>query len=541
MSQGKGAVSVSITPQQVIYKFGTSGYRSDQEEGFNESVVRQITGAICDYLISEMEREGVAKPVLIGGDTREKTRQYMPLIIQLLQERGLDVYQAETDLPTPVLAYATKYFSQLGFEHSECAGGILLTASHNPWNYGGYNFLTPDGAIVPSHISKQFEELQKLPLEKRLDREQFGLPAIPTHKTFDPYPIYQRHLKEVIGIDYAAIRESGLKIFYDPLFATGRVYFPRLLQDEGIAVTAIHDTAERPAGYVGYPEPSASNLKELAELLQASEGPLKVGFSNDGDADRFGILDETGQYLSPNEVLCLVLYHLEKNKKQQGVVARSQATTHLLDLLADQAGLEVEQTPVGYKYIAEEFIERQEAGHTPVLLGGESSGGLSVLNHLPEKDGLLANLLVADLIATERKNLSKILSQLKNSVPKRFAFSEWSVHTDKGSDISQLLLDWVEQGKAVDGLNIDKQKTRQAAETLEAKYGTRDGVKIYLEEGSWVLQRLSGTEPLLRLYVETQDASEQAAREKLEGVLQVMRELFTGHFQIPTGQITVKA
>ena len=153
-------LSMQSAPVQKIYRFGTSGYRNDQDSEFNETVICQITGAISDCLIEEIEQTGKLLPVLLGGDTREKTRRFLPLIAQLLRERGLEVFQASTDLPSPVLAYAAKYFGELNLGYPNTLGAILMTASHNPWPYGGFNFLTPDAAVMPTHVSKKFEEAQ---------------------------------------------------------------------------------------------------------------------------------------------------------------------------------------------------------------------------------------------------------------------------------------------------------------------------------------------------------------------------------------------
>lgn len=527
-----GMTSSTKSPNK-IYSFGTSGYRNDTEEGFNDAVVRQITRAIGDYLITGMKETGKPLPVLIGGDTREKTRRFIPVIADLLKDRGLDVYQAENDVPSPVLAYAAKHASELGIGVKETAGAILMTASHNPWPYGGYNFLTPDAAVAPSHVSKQFEAYQKAPAHQSLDRDG-------NIRTFDPYAIYKRHLKEGIGIDFDKIKASGVTIFYDPLYATGRRYLPRILQEEGIPVTAIHDTDERPPGYTGMPEPSAENLKELAGLIKEDGSRLKVGLSNDGDSDRFGVLDENGDFVNPNDVLALALYHLIKNRKESGVVVRSQATTHLLDELARQHGLSVEQTPVGYKYIAEEFIEREEKGETPVLIGGESSGGLSIKGHIPEKDGILTNLLVAELVATENKPLSEILANLKQQVARQYVFRELSVKTNAKSRILEDFQQLADQGGQLGGVAVDLEQSKQAAAALVNKYKTRDGAKLYLADGSWVLIRASGTEPLVRVYAEGSGANGEEAQQKADQLLDAVRHILTDHYNIPGSAIKQK-
>lgn len=523
-----------------IYVFGTSGYRSDEDPKFNEAVVRQITDSIADYLISEAEKSNALAPILIGGDTREKTKTFIPLISKWLVEKGLDVYQATTDVPTPVLAYAAKYFDQLEPSVKNTLGCILMTASHNPWEYGGYNFLTPDAAVVPSNISKQFEQHQQNPLKKTADRSRFGLTAQAGVKSFDPFAIYQAHLKNGLKINYEAIKQSGLALFYDPLYATGRHYFPRLLKEEGIDLKVINDADVRPADYAGMPEPSAENLKELSELVAASGATLKLGFANDGDSDRFGVLDENGKFIPPGDVLVLVLYHLLKNRKQKGAVVRSQASTHLLDTLASQADCSVVQTPVGYKYIAETFIEHEEHGKEPVLFGGESSGGLSIGGHIPEKDGLLANLLVAELVAVEKRPVSQILASIRKTSPLSFAFEELTIKTPQNKEILEGFAAYRESGGVYANLPIDLKKTHAEAEALNKTFGTKDGVKLYFEGGSWLLVRASGTEPLARVYIEAVASNEKEAADLLDRIHEAVENDLLSRYEVLANAIYKK-
>jgi phosphomannomutase len=529
---------------QKIYRFGTSGYRNDQDAEFNEAVIRQITGAICDYLVEEIEHRGELLPILLGGDTREKTRRFIPLIAEILKERGLEVYKASSDVPSPVLAYAAKYFAGLklgpngGFK--ETLGAILMTASHNPWPYGGYNFLTPDAAVMPTPVSKKFEGFQANPLNKVLNRASVDVQEPAAIHEFDPYTLYKAHLKDHIKIDYAKIKASGVKIFYDPLYATGRNYLPRLLRDEGIELSVIHDTDVLPPGYTGMPEPTGSNLTELAALTQKDVSTLKVGLANDGDSDRFGVLDETGRYLNSNEVLSLIAYLLLNHRQQKGAIVRSQATTHLLDALAEKAGLPVIQTPVGYKYIAEEFIEHEAKGGLSVLLGGESSGGISVIGHIPEKDGILANLLICELIALEGRPLSEILKQVQASVKPQFAFRELGVKTEKNQDVLAHFQKLQREGGSLAGFSIDTAGSLACSDALESHYGTRDGAKVRLNDPSWVLVRASGTEPIARVYVEGVADTPEAAWEKSQKLLDAVTTILTQDFSVSSGGIKEK-
>jgi phosphomannomutase len=530
---------------KTIYRFGTSGWRAIEE--FTESAVRQITDAFADYLIETMESKNQLLPVMLGGDTRDKTRQFIPLIAEILTQKGIDVLRCETDVPSPVLAYAAKYVRELELDVTETLGAILMTASHNPWPYGGYNFLTPDGAVMGSSISKRLEALQENPTNrtlslgdrKRLGGEQVG-PA--SCRTFDPYSIYKKHLLNKLKINFQAIREAGLSIHYDPLYATGRLYLPRLLKEEaGLEVRMIHGTDERPAGYAGMPEPTGSELGELSENVKADPATLKVGLANDGDSDRFGVLDENGRYVNPNEVLLLVLHHLIRNKGQRGVVVRSQATTNMLDTLAAKYELPVVQTPVGYKYIAAEFEKHEEHPEGPqVLIGGESSGGLSVLGHLPEKDGILANLLVAELIAMEKRPLGQILEEVQASLGQWYVFRELGVKTENGQRIREHFQALQGAGGKLAGLAIDTTASDGGSRRLEEAYGTRDGAKLVFEDGSWLLIRASGTEPVVRVYVEAVGQTSKAAFDKSETLLDAARSILMRDFAVPAASIKEK-
>lgn len=525
------------TVLKIIYKFGTSGYRNNTDAGFNQAVVEQITHAIADVLIEQMTTDWQqVRPVLLGGDTRQKTKEAIPVIKAVLQARGLDVYHIEGDVPTPVLAFAAAYLKDLTGCETPAAGAILMTASHNPWDYGGYNFLTPEGAVAPSSLSELFEARQATPSNAVLNREALGASATPFKRALQPYQAYFKHLKNRVGLSSAVFEAQPLQVFYDPLYATGRHYFPKLMEDFGVLTTSIHDDDNRPAGYTGEPEPSAENLVELSELVKKSgaTNPMTVGFSNDGDSDRFGVLDETGTYLQPNFVLLLVLFWLGQKPstlETDAVVVRSQATTHAVDELAASFGLPVLQTPVGYKYIAETFIEHdEEEALAPVIFGGESSGGLSIGGHIPEKDGLLANLIIADLVASQKKPLSQVLSGIIAGLENTYHFAEWTIKTtEKDPILAQAQAFFAEggtMGKAC--CVVDVEKTQHSASTLKNKFGTQDGIKLYLTSGSWVLVRASGTEPIVRLYLEAVGETPEACETAFENLssfwLQVMTE-----------------
>ena len=530
-------------PVKTVCRFGTSGWRAT--DAFTEDAVRQITAAFADYLIETMECKGRCLPVMLGGDTRDKTRRFIPLIADMLVEKGIDVLRCDTDVPSPVLAYAAKYVRELDFGLTETLGAVLMTASHNPWLYGGYNFLTPDGAVMGSAVSKRVETLQETPANRCLspaDRCRLGNNQAASIRLFNPYDIYKAHLRDHLRIDFNAIRNSGLRIHYDPLYATGRLYLPRILREEaGLAIQTLHETDQRPSDYTGMPEPTGSELLELSAQLQADPAPLKVGLANDGDADRFGVLDETGRYVHPNDILLLVLHHLVTHRGRRGVVVCSQATTTMLNALAEHYDLPVIRTPVGYKYIAHEFEAHAAHPAGPqVLLGGEGSGGLSVLGHLPEKDGILANLLIAELIAVEKRPLSRILEDIHASLGQHGVFLELGVKTEHGTQIRAYFQTLQTEGGQMAGLSIDTAASEDGSHRLETTYGTRDGARIIFEDGSWLLVRASGTEPIVRIYVEAVDRSASEVLEKSGRLLEMIRDILCREFNVAADAIKEK-
>lgn len=537
-SQKKAEVKESkfeqITPK--VYQFGTSGYRAIGKD-FSDSVPI-LTQAISDYLIRESQKTGEILPVLLGGDTRDFSHDKKEEITLNLLSKGFDVYSdAPNQTPTPVLAYAAKHLDKLGLPHTKSAGAILLTASHNPWAYGGYNFLTNEGEVAPNSVSKQFEALQAKPLNLKLNRKGKLGQLYPTI-----FRSYLKHLDTLI--DFKRIRDAKIAVNYDPMYGAATAFFPDMMAERQISMTSINDGDQRPAHiHANGPDPTAANLADLAKLVREDEHPknLKVGLANDGDADRFGVLDESGKFIQPNDVLALALEHLAKNKKRNGVVARSQATSHILDEIAKRYGMAVSETPVGYKYVAEVFKEHPVGSAQPVVLGGESSGGLSIYGHVPEKDGMIANLTMMEMMAYEQKPLGVLLKDIKDSLPNKFGFTELAVTTDKKDALAEYFAKLAKTGGKFNGVEIDVETTQKKAAALQEKFHTTDGTKLYLKDGSWILVRKSGTEPMARIYFEVMAPSQSEVTQKRESMMKHVNTLLTSApFGIASKSIKVK-
>jgi phosphoglucomutase len=395
----------------------------------------------------------------------------------VLAANGLAPLLCNRDTPTPVIAHTIRKRKALG--------GINMTASHNPAEYQGLKFSTSNGAPAHPEVTRQIEA-NVARLEK--SNWSFRAEVIGTYecKTFDPQPDYVRQLHKLV--DFETIRKAKLKVAVELMYGTGRGYLDRLLEDNGTKVTTFH---KEPNPLFGghHPEPNAEGMGEVSRFVR--NGKAQLGLGLDGDADRFGIVDKDGTWLTPNQVLALALYHLKKNRHWTGAVVRTVPTSHQVDAVAQLLGVKVHETPVGFKYIGA-LMESE-----PIIVGGEESGGLSVKGHVPEKDGILACLLMAELVATERRPLLAILKALEKQTGE---FHSDRINVAIQAEKKEALL-----AKLGSGLqSIGKFKVE--------KFITTDGFKYLLPDGEWVAFRASGTEPLIRCYIE---ARSQASLAKL--------------------------
>lgn len=450
--------------------FGTDGWRAIMADQFTFANVRIVTQAIADYLLEENIQ---GKGIVIGYDNRFLAENFAQEVAQVLTGNGIKVLITKEPTPTPVVAYVVK--------ENQCAGAVMLTASHNPPEYNGIKFIPHYAGPALPEITKVIEEkleqvietekIKSLRIEESLNRDLVGY--------IEPRESYFIHLRSLI--DMKALRKDGLKLVVDPMYGVGSGYLDNFLLEAGCRVTVIR--GERDALFGGsLPEPTEKNLKLLKEVVKR-EG-AQVGLANDGDADRFGVIDTNGEYISPNQVLVLLANHLLK-KGQRGVIVRTVATTHMLDKMAEKYGLELLETPVGFKYIGGAMLEKD------VLIGGEESGGVTIKGHIPEKDGVLADCLIAEVIACEGKSLTEILRSLEKEYGS-FYSERIDLHCTQ------------EEKEKI----LGKMKTLDPVEINGARVSKKimvDGLKIILEDGSWFLMRPSGTENLIRLYAEAEN------------------------------------
>lgn len=498
----------------------TSGHRAPYlSENFTPDIVKLISiGVARTAAIKAMNNKEKESFVLIGGDTRQASRESLPLIKDTILKQGANVVEIKEPVPTPLLALAARDL--------KVDLGVLMTASHNPWADGGYNVVTNNGAIAPASVTGEIADQMKNAMKS-------GVYEYANHKKqavdFDPFQMYVNELDRNGLIDWNRIKDSGLVVYYDGLQGTGTYTVPRLMKEKGINFVNVESKGQEG------PNPTDANLGELKSRLASSDDALKIGLANDGDADRFGVIDEKGNFINANDVILLTGYHLAKNKGRTGAVIRSQATSMQLDRLADIYGLKKFETPVGFKYIAEEIEDLRRNGED-ILVAGEESGGLTVNGHIPEKDGIIAISLMMDLVATEGKPISEILKNVKEELGVAFSINNFSKKYKENPEKMDAVMAKVEQlyndamnGKTALGATheIDAEKTAELRARMEAQRKGGDGYKFILTDGSSVLLRKSGTEPLVKCYVEATGEDAEAAKKNSDVLASQMSDFMT--------------
>jgi alpha-D-glucose phosphate-specific phosphoglucomutase len=454
--------------------FGTSGWRGIFCEDFTFENVKIVTQAIADHLRARgVEDRGL----IVGCDSRFMGERFARETARVLAGSGIKSYVCDRDTPTPVIAFEVL--------RRKTAGAINFTASHNPYDYNGLKFSAESGGPALPETTRDIEERANAMLGEICYRE------MPLDKAFraglveeiDPRPSYFEAIRRLV--DFEAIGRSGMTIAVNPLYGTARGYLDKLLREAGVEVRTINDHRDPYFGGLP-PEPSQSHIGDFISMVKA-DAAIGLGLATDGDADRYGILDGDGTYIEPNYILALLADYMVRVKGKSGDVARSVATSHFLDAVADYHGLTLHETPVGFKFIGE-LISSDK-----ILIGGEESAGLSVRSHVPDKDGILACLLVAEMVAVEGKSLRDLLSDLYGRVGE--------FHTRRENIRLSPELEESFAGK------LAVPPGELAGKKIE-KVITIDGSKWLFRDGSWVLFRKSGTEPVVRVYAEARSAEE---------------------------------
>jgi phosphoglucomutase len=444
-------------------KFGTSGWRAVMADEFTMANVRRAVGGIARYVASQKPK---GARVIVGRDPRFLGETFCSMAAEILAAQGITPLVVAEPAPTPAFAHAVV--------HNKADGVINFTASHNPPEYNGIKFSTPDGCPALPEVTKKIEA--EIVAADNAPSAKAASNASPASESLDPKPAYLKRLGEIIDLE--GIRKAGLKVAFDPMWGSARGYSDELLRNAGVQVATLHDY--RDVLFGGHaPEPDDHLLEDLRKKMR--ETGAQIGIATDGDADRFGVVDADGTFLQPNYVIALLFDYLVESRGWKNGVAKSVATTNLINALAQAHGVELYETPVGFKYIGELIMQDK------IAIGGEESAGLSIRHHVPEKDGLLAGLLCCEAVAKRGKSLGEQLKVISNQVgsfyPERQNFR----------------LTPEVKAKFTEKLKSDP---REFCGHTVIEVNRKDGLKLVFSDGSWVCYRLSGTEPVVRVYTE---------------------------------------
>ncbi|HLL69828.1 MAG TPA: phosphoglucomutase/phosphomannomutase family protein [Pyrinomonadaceae bacterium] len=451
-------------------KFGTSGWRAIIADEFTFANVRLVTRAICSYLRTSGVGEGAS--LVVSYDTRFLGEKFAAECVKEIAGNGLNAIFCDQPTPTPTISHTIR--------ERGAAGGINFTASHNPPEYNGMKFSTADGAPALPDATRQVEAL--VAGTQTESESATGAKTAANIEIYDPRPSYFADLERKLRFD--VIATAGKSYAFDPLWGTGRGYLDAALRNHGLDVETIHDWRDVMFGGRS-PEPDDHHLVELREAMK--RGGCVLGLATDGDGDRFGVLDADGTFITPNRLIPLLFDYLAESRGWTGGVARSVATSHLVDRVAESRGLPVYETPVGFKFIGELINEDK------IILGGEESAGLSIRGHYPEKDGILACLLAAEAVAARGVSLTEQLNELYARVGRLEA-------ARIGVRLTPEILATLPEKLAQDPAEIGGRRV--------ARTNRMDGVKFIFDDGSWLLMRPSGTEPLVRIYAESESEKE---------------------------------
>jgi phosphoglucomutase len=449
-------------------KFGTSGWRAVMAEEFTFINVRRAVRGIARYVVSQKSK---GAKVIVGRDPRFLGETFCGMAAEILAAHGITPLVIAEAAPTPAISYAVT--------QAKADGAINFTASHNPPEYNGIKFSTPDGAPALPEATKRIEA-EIIAADAASANGSVANP--PEAQPLDPRRMYLSRLREIVDLD--VIRKASLRVVYDPLWGAARGYPDSLLREAGVEVATVHDC--RDVLFGGHaPEPDDHLLEHMRAKMR--ETKAHIGIATDGDADRFGIVDEDGTFFQPNYIIALLFDYLVESRGWKNGVGKSVATTNLINALARHHKVELHETPVGFKYIGE-LIKQDK-----ICIGGEESAGLSIRHHVPEKDGVLAGLMCCEMVARRGKTLGKQLQELFVKVgsfyPQRENFRLTAEVKDKFT------------GK------LQSEPREFFGRKVEEVVRT-DGLKLVFEDGSWICYRVSGTEPVVRVYSEAANASE---------------------------------
>ncbi len=464
-------------------KFGTDGWRGVIADDFTYGNVRLVAQATAQYM-----RSRTSDPLaIVGYDCRFASEDFAQAVADVFASNGIRTLVFDRPSPTQVASWTVI--------ERKATGAAVITASHNPYQFNGFKYKTESGSAVPPEVIAELERsiagMKEVPApDRRNSRELVS--------SYDPRPAYYTQISRMVDLD--AIKDSGLRIVHECMYGSGYGYIAEMLDGGRTTVTELHNQRNPLFGGIN-PEPIPPNIDSTIAVMRVGNHDLCI--CTDGDADRLGIIDETGRFINQLQVFALLMLYLFETRGLRGPVVKTVNMTAMVDKLGAEFGERVHEVAVGFKNIAPKMIE------TNALLGGEESGGFAVRGHIPERDGILVGLLFADMMVKSGKPLSVLLADLEQRVgPHAYARHDIHLVRDTYESDRKRILETLANNEPEEIAGVRVQRVR-----------SDDGFKFYLEDGSWVLLRASGTEALIRVY------SEAASPEAVEARLAALEDI----------------
>ncbi len=465
-------------------RFGTDGWRGVIADDFTFGNARMVAHAIARYVV---RGEDARKGVIIGYDHRYASDRVAVAVAEVITATGTPVWLTDKPCPTPAISYLVR--------HCGAAGGIVITASHNPYRWNGIKYKARYGSsALPSIVSQIEQELEGV--------QQKGLPPLPPRKdlmrSLEPRGPYLEALEKLV--DWKRLRNAKFRFVFDPMHGAAAGLLPELLRRNGISCDEIRGTRDPRFGGV-HPEPIEPHIEALRQAVRT--GRYDAGFCADGDGDRIGAIDRDGAFVNPHQIFALLVWHLAGARNLSGDIAKTFSVTKLIDKLANKFARKLHEVPIGFKYICELMLEQN------ILIGGEESGGIGTSLYLPERDATVSALFLAELMAWHGKSLGELLAALHAEFGE-YHYGRVDLDLKRG-----------QKEKAI--AHFSDGSLRRILDLPIVRREDLDGVKLYLGEVGWVMVRASGTENVLRIYSETSRI--ETTHRVLEAVTQMVHDL----------------
>jgi phosphomannomutase len=465
-------------------RFGTDGWRDIIAEEFTFANARIVAHAIARYVV---RGEDARKGVLIGYDHRFTSDRIAAAAAEVISATGTPVWVTDQPCPTPAISLLVR--------QRNAAGGLMITASHNPYQWNGIKYKASYGSsALPSIVAQIESELENI--------QRDGVPPLPARKdliqSLDPRAPYLDAIEKLV--DWQRVRDSNFRFVSDAMHGSAAGLLPELFHRNGVVCDEIRGTRDPRFGGV-HPEPIEPHIDVLGQAVRA--GKYDAGFCADGDGDRIGAIDRNGSFVNPHQIFALLVWHLAGTRNLPGDIAKTFSVTKLIDKLAAKFGRKLHEVPIGFKYICELMLEQN------ILIGGEESGGIGTRLYLPERDATVSALLLAELMAWHGKSLGELLATLHAE------FGEY--HYGR----VDLDLKPGQKEKAIE--HFSNTKLNKFLDYSVTRRENMDGIKMYLGDIGWVMVRASGTETLLRVYCETNNP--EITRRVLDAVTKVVHDL----------------